>query len=495
MEQAQELFKLKNGQLILSEDLSDKMFYIKSKSPEIKPTNSTGYTWDESGMAELFSEVYKSSARYCAEAKSWYAYDNGAWHKDIGSLITAEKIKEFSRLMQLYCGEIADDDKRKSYSKFIIRMGDRRFRDRLMKDAASVYPISATQFDNNPNLINCLNGTYDLDKMEFREHSWRDYLTMQTNFSYTLQDNVEYPRFEEFIKEVTSNDLEKARYLQTALGYSILGSSKEECMFILHGKTTRNGKSTLLGAINYILGDYATVSPVSIICKSVQAKNGDNPTPTLAALKSKRFVTMSESDKYGSLDAETIKQLTGGEAITARYLHENMITFLPQFTLWLSCNDLPAIDDNSLFNSDRIIVIEFNRHFKKDERDKTLKDEFKTEKAMRGIFHWLITGYFMYKKHGLILPDNMKKVVNAYEKDNDLMLQFLEDRCESVDDEKVQINAKSLYSNYKTWARSNGYNSITFKKFIANLNQHSEWFIGQQKSNRTLYFSGLKIKI
>ena len=101
---------------------------------------------------------------------------------------------------------------------------------------------------------------------------------------------------------------------------------------------------------------------------------------------------------------------------------------------------------------------------------------------MRGIFHWLITGYFMYKKDGLVLPNNMKKVVKAYERDNDLMSQFLEDRCESVDDEKVQINAKSLYSNYKTWARSNGYKNYSFKKFIANLNQHSEWFIGQSKS-------------
>lgn len=495
MEQAEELFKLKNGQLILSEDLSDKMFYIKSKSPEIKPTNSTGYTWDESGMAELFSEVYKSSARYCAEAKSWYAYDNGAWHKDIGSLITAEKIKEFSRLMQLYCGEIADDDKRKNYSKFISRMGDRRFRDRLMRDAASVYPISATQFDNNPNLINCLNGTYDLDKMEFREHSWRDYLTMQTNFSYTLQDNVEYPRFEEFIKEVTSNDLEKARYLQTALGYSILGSSKEECMFILHGKTTRNGKSTLLGAINYILGDYATVSPVSIICKSGQAKNADNATPTLAALKGKRFVTMSESDQYGELNEEAIKQLTGGEEIAARFLHENIMTFLPQFTLWLSCNDLPAVQDKSIFYSDRIVVIEFNRHFREDERDETLKDEFRTEKAMRGIFYWLLAGYFNYKKEGLKQPEEIKKVIKSYEKDNDLMLQFLEDRCESVDDKSILINSKTLYDNYKVWSRSNGYKNISFKKFMANLNQHSNWFLGQTKSNGTLNILGLKLKV
>lgn len=52
--------------------------------------------------------------------------------------------------------------------KFISKMGDRRFRDRLMKDAASVMPITVEEFDANPYLINCRNGTYELQKMEFR---------------------------------------------------------------------------------------------------------------------------------------------------------------------------------------------------------------------------------------------------------------------------------------------------------------------------------------
>ena len=77
----------------------------------------------------------------------------------------------------------------------------------------------------------------------------------------------------------------------------MLGTSKEECMFILHGKTTRNGKSTLLGTIHHLLGDYASVSPVSIICKTDRAKNAEAASPTIAALKGKRFVTMAESNQ------------------------------------------------------------------------------------------------------------------------------------------------------------------------------------------------------
>lgn len=473
-----ELFRLNNGRYIMSEELSDKMFYIKRIQPESYQPDNSGYSWDESGMAELFSECYRNDTRYCPEAKSWYTYDKGAWRKDVGSLLVAEKIKEFTRLMVLYCGEITDEEKRKQYFGFVNKMGDRRFRDRLMKDAASVFPIAAAQFDANPNLINCLNGTYDLENMTFREHDWRDYLTMQTNFEYTMQEDIRCDRWEKFVDEITSKDKEKADYLQRALGYSMLGTSKEECMFILHGKTTRNGKSTMLGTIHHLLGDYATVSPVSIICKADRAKNAESASPTIAALKGKRFVTMAESNQYGRLDEETIKQLTGGEEITARNLYESVMTFLPQFTMWLSCNDLPAVQDKSLFASDRVRVIEFNKHFTEEERDETLKEVFRTPEAMKGIFTWLLVGYFKYKRFGLTMSDKMKRVIKQYERDNDLVLQFLEEKCEKLTEGSTR--AKSLYDSFKIWCKSNGYFVMSAKKFNAGLEQHPEWYEGKR---------------
>ena len=487
-----ELFRLNNGRYIMSEELSDKMFYIKRIQPESYQPDNSGYSWDESGMAELFSECYRNDTRYCPEAKSWYTYDKGAWRKDVGSLLVAEKIKEFTRLMVLYCGEITDEEKRKQYFGFVNKMGDRRFRDRLMKDAASVFPIAAAQFDANPNLINCLNGTYDLENMTFREHDWRDYLTMQTNFEYTMQEDIRCDRWEKFVDEITSKDKEKADYLQRALGYSMLGTSKEECMFILHGKTTRNGKSTMLGTIHHLLGDYATVSPVSIICKADRAKNAESASPTIATLKGKRFVTMAESNQYGRLDEETIKQLTGGEEITARNLYESVMTFLPQFTMWLSCNDLPAVQDKSLFASDRVRVIEFNKHFTEEERDETLKEVFRTPEAMKGIFTWLLVGYFKYKRFGLTMSDKMKRVIKQYERDNDLVLQFLEEKCETSLDEYTR--AKTLYDSFKIWCKSNGYFVMSAKKFNAGMEQHPEWQRGKRSIQGYPVFDGVKLK-
>lgn len=272
----------------------------------------------------------------------------------------------------------------------------------------------------------------------------------------------------------------------------MLGTSKEECMFILHGKTTRNGKSTLLGTIHHLLGDYATVSPVSIICKSDRAKNAEAASPTIAGLKGKRFVTMAESNQYGRLDEETIKQLTGGEEISARNLYEAQMTYLPQFTMWLSCNDLPSVQDKSLFASDRVRVIEFNRHFSEEERDESLKETFRTPEAMMGIFTWLLIGYFRYKRFGLKMCESMKKVIKQYEKDNDLVLQFLEEKCTKVEDGGTK--AKALYDAYKIWCRSNGYFVMSAKKFITNMETHPEWHKGFVRENDVLMCKGIGLK-
>lgn len=188
-------------------------------------------------------------------------------------------------------------------------------------------------------------------------------------------------------------------------------------------------------------------------------------------------MTMAESNQYGKLDEETIKQLTGGEEIKARNLYEAAATFLPQFTLWLSCNDLPSVNDKSLFASDRVRVIEFNRHFSEDEQDKNLKNEFQTSEAMQGIFTWLLEGYFKYKRFGLKMSPEMRKVIKQYEKDNDLVLQFLEEKCEKV--EGVVTRAKSMYDAYKIWCKSNGYFVCSAKRFNADMETHLEWHSGK----------------
>ena len=229
-----------------------------------------------------------------------------------------------------------------------------------------------------------------------------------------------------------------------------------------------------------------------MICKGDRQKDAEAASPTLAGLKGKRFVTMSESNEYGKMDEEKIKQLTGGEEISARALYQSAITYKPQFTLWLSCNDLPLVTDKSLFASERIKVIEFNRHFSPQEQDTHLKDELTTMEAMSGIFMWLVRGYIRYKEHGLAMSEELTQVVRNYERDNDLVLQFLESRC--VQSEEANIKAKDLYNAYKLWAKSEGAFILSARKFNSEMERHPEWFERKSTSSGLVIYWGVKLK-
>ena len=486
-------YTLRNGTTTITDETqAAKLYGIRDFRPEERSADSTGFEWNEMGMAELFSELYRKEARYCPEFKSWYTYAEGYWQRDEGGILVSEKIKEFTRLMNLYCFEIEDEEKQKAYRTFVNRLGDRRLRDRVLKDATGTMAIGAAEFDRNPYLINCVNGTYDLSDFTFREHRYDDYITMRTAFAHTVKRDVKCERWERFIKEVTQNDADKADYLQRALGYSLLGLANEECMFILHGKTTRNGKSTLLNTIETMLGDYSKVAPVGMICRDGKMKDVEAASPTLAGLKGKRFVTMAESNESGRLDEEKIKQLTGGEEISARALYQAAITFTPQFTIWLSCNDLPMVTDKSLFASERIRVIEFNRHFSPQEQDRGLKTLFETQEARSGIFMWLVRGYRNYLRRGLSMEEKMQSVIARYERENDLVLQFLEEKCEKG--EGCELSVTELHKAYKMWAKTRGLFVYGVIKFGNELERHPEWITGVRTDGGQKMYEGIRLK-
>lgn len=469
-----QIFTFIDGKEVLNEGLSEKMEMLRQIQPESPGDNGEFYEWQDYGLAELFARLFMNECRFCPGFKSWYVFDGGRWVKDVESVIVSGKVADFVRLLNIYCQNIPDEDVRENYGKYIHKIGDRRARDRIMKDAKSNMTIDAEQFDQSPYLINCLNGTYDLKTNKFYHAKAEDFITKQTHFNYTRQKNAKSDLWIKFIDDITEHNKDKSDYIQRALGYSILGKSNEECMFILHGKTTRNGKSTLLNTIEYMLGDYATVSPVGIICKG-RKSTAENASPMIMNLKGRRFVTMAESDEYGKLDEEVIKQLTGGEKITGRALYQNAVTFLPQFTLWLSCNDLPAVTDKSLFASDRIRVIEFTKHFSQKEQDKNLKNKLTTPENMKGIFAWLIEGYKKYQKQGLVMSDDMQRVVRKYESDNDVVLQFLMEKCERVPESSIK--AKDLYREFKLWLRAEGYPvKMSIRKFNDEMERHIEFY-------------------
>lgn len=176
------------------------------------PENNDKYRWTDSGNGRLFADVFKDKARYVPERKKWFYFDGNHWCEDVESLKTMELCKELANALLKHAITITDEHKRTEFLKHCNKWQVRRNRETILKDARSIYPLSMCEFDNNPYLFNCANGTLNLETLEFYEHNADDFLT---KISPVVYDPVAVnERFNTFITEVMSNDTDKALFLQ-----------------------------------------------------------------------------------------------------------------------------------------------------------------------------------------------------------------------------------------------------------------------------------------
>ncbi len=127
--------------------------------------------------------------------------------------------------------------------------------------------------------------------------------------------------------------------------------------------------------------------------------------------------------------------------MNARFLHENSFDFKPQFKLYINSNYRPAISDLTLFSSDRVIIVTFDRHFGEDEQDKNLKELFTMPNSQSAILNWLLECYRLIQTEGLMIPDSVKEAIEEYRKDSDKVARFTEECLEQIDGAEVRTSA------------------------------------------------------
>lgn len=212
-------------------------------------------------------------------------------------------------------------EERKRFIDRVRKLQLRKNRETMLKDAMSVYPISMQAFDRNKYFFNCKNGTLDMRTLEFREHRPEDYLTMESGITY--DPDADCTRWHSFIKEVMCGDADLADFLQRSLGYALTGDTSQECMFILYGATSRNGKGTAMETFLKIMGDYGKTSNPDMLAAKFRGGNTGGPSEEVARLVGSRFVNISEPEKKITFNAALVKRMTGNDTINARFLNEN----------------------------------------------------------------------------------------------------------------------------------------------------------------------------
>lgn len=383
---------------------------LLEKIRKMQPENNPRYKWTDIGAGRLFADLFKDIARYVPKRNKWYVYDGTRWFPDTGSMKIMELCKDFADAMVMYAVSIKDEHKRKNYLEYCMKWQHRGQRSGIMADAQSVYPLDPEDFDKDWQLFNCRNGTIHLDRIGkdgfFTAHDSRDLITKIAGVSYDPDARDE--RWDSFILEIMNGDKASAKFLQKIFGYGLPGHNPLEVMFILYGMVARNGKGTLCESVLSAYGEYGCASRSETLAQKNQT-NSSQPSEDVARLAGVRFVNIPEPGKGMILNAAQIKAMTGNETINARFLHENSFDFKPQFNLYVNTNYLPVINDMTVFSSDRLIVIPFNRRFEGGERDTSLKHRFQNEHTQSAILNWMIEGYQMLRVEGLVIPDSVKK--------------------------------------------------------------------------------------
>ena len=434
---------------------------LRALQPELNPR----YLSTDIGNSRLYSDYYSGVARYVPERKLWYIFRGKRWEPDIGGLKAMELCKKLANALMVYAFNISDEQLRKDYIDRCKKWQARRTRETILKDAQGVYPIPMDAFDTDPFLFNCQNGTIHLKDMTFLPHAPEDKITKISDVIYDPDAHCD--RFDRFVDEIMSGDQDRARFLQRSLGYALSGDTRFECLFILYGATTRNGKGTLMESVLRVMGEYgSTVRPETISMK--QNASSQNPTEDIARLAGIRFANISEPSRGLLLNAAQVKSMTGNDTLNARFLHENSFDFQPQFKIYMNTNYLPVITDMTLFSSGRIMIIPFERHFEGDQQDKSLKQTFVLPENQSAILNWLLDGYNALKQEGLFIPDSVRFATERYRHESDKVGLFIEDEMEPISNAEERTSA--VYDRYKKWCDANGCfaeNTRNFKQILA----------------------------
>lgn len=444
------------------------------------------YILTDDGNGERIRDRYHEKIRYCGERKMWMHWDGRRFEPDQLNR-TFEYAKESARAMieeakaDLATAEkaleAASGDEQKKAAKELLAAANELYAHAHRSDnahslknalvCASSMPdlaVHIQEFDADPLILNCANGTLDLRTGELRPHDHRDLLSKVVDVAYDAAATC--PRFEKFLREIFQGDEDLVSYMQRVIGYSLTGITTEQVWFIFYGEGS-NGKSTLVVSVFGILGDYAQQTPTDLLMKKPKTGIPND----VARLKGARFVSAMEAGQGRHLDEELIKQLTGGDAVTARFLYGEFFEYFPQLKLFLGTNHRPDVADGTDSTWRRIRLIPFNAKFKKRQphhtdadgpfADPALVATLKTEAP--GILAWAVRGCIDWQKGGLRCPEAVMAATKEYRAESDVLGPFIEDECICLPDARVTV--AKIYEAYVAWCSRSGEKPLSRKSF------------------------------
>lgn len=438
---------------------TDTDFQIFVMEDAVKPAKKDKrYSYDDTGNAERLKDLFGENIRFNYTSNTWMYYDGKRWkYDDTGRMkILADKVVENMKNEKLFLADGVDQEDMEKYR--YRHWKDSRNHNKkvnMMKECEHLLPVTNETFDNDFDLFNVQNGFVDLKAGKLNDHERKNYFTKISNVEYT--DKADCPKWDEFLNDIFLGNHELVRFIQRAVGYSLSGHTSEQVLFVLYGNG-RNGKSVFLDILNEVFGNYSTnIQPQAIMA----SKNQSDASPEIAKLDGARLVTTTEPNEGERFDEGLLKQLTGGDRVSARKLYENEFEFTPQFKLWMATNHKPYVRGRDEGIWRRFIIIPFDKQIPLHEIDRDLTKKLKRE--LPAIMRWCVDGFLEWQRIGLSEPAIIKEQRDEYRVEMDSIAMFVEECCEVNPLQKVK--ASELFNAYDNWAKENHQHIMSSTKF------------------------------
>jgi putative DNA primase/helicase len=440
-------------------------------APRAAPAAAGTLTEDAAALA--FAARHKGRLLHCHDHDSWFIWSGTHWKIERTDLAF-----DWARdLVRELAGESASSAKN-SAGKTSFASGVERS---CRSDRA--FAVTSEVFDADPFLLGTPGGTVDLRTGKLRPADPDDRISKVTASAPAL--TADCPRWHAFLVEATGGDRELIRFLQQWCGYGLTGDTREHALIFVYGPGG-NGKSVFLNSVSGIMGDYAATAAMD----TFTATFGDRHPTDLAMLRGARIVTASETEEGRAWAESRIKQITGGDPISARFMRQDFFTYLPTFKLTVVGNHKPVLHNVDDAARRRFNIVPFIR--KPPVPDKELEAKLRGE--WPAILRWMIDGCLDWQRNGLQRAASVTAATDQYFSDQDLFGQWLDEECDAEpgNDWKWEATAK-LFAAWSAYAQRAGEKPGSKKAFSENMQRRN--FHACRKERGTLRaFSGIRLR-
>ena len=430
----------------------------------------------DSGNAERWVSLHGARFRFHAARGCWFRWNGTVWAEDVeGEAHLATK--EVARDYLVDATQLVPRDALELV-KWAAKSESAGARSAMLKLAASEpgMSVGANAWDSDPMALNVDNGVLDLRTGELRPHSSADLFTKLAPTRYVA--GAEAPRFMRFLEEALP-DPELRDFLQRLCGYALTGEVREHVLPIFYG-SGGNGKGTLVETLSAVLGDYARAVPAELLMKRV-GQSEAHPTER-AQLMGLRLAFASETEAGRALAESTVKMLTGGDSISARFMRQDFFEFSPSHKLILSTNHKPVIKgtDRGIWRRVRLVPWDVVPAAP----DPTLKHKLLAERE--GILAWCVAGCLRWQAEGLGSAGAIDLATAEYQDESDVFGRFLAESTVRVADARTRSG--DFYAAYKRWCEEQGEAAWTMSAVSRVLNERG---LKPSKSHGVMVIKGL----